>query len=70
MSVLVSDELGQDLLELAVVEDEYSVEALAAHGADEPLGERIRTRGPDWRLDDPDALRVERLVDAGAELVG
>src|ERR1019366_4753042 len=33
---------------------EHSVEALAAHGADEPLGQRIRTRGPDWRFADPD----------------
>ncbi len=56
MSVVVGDELGQDLLELPTVEDEYSVEALAAHGAGEPLGEPIRTRGPEWRLDDPGAL--------------
>ena len=67
MSVVVSDELGQDLLEQATVEDEHSVEALAAHGAGEPLGEPIRTRGPDWRLDDL-ASSEEHLVEAGREL--
>ena len=39
MSVVVGDELGQDLLEPATVEVEHSVEALAAHGAGEPLGQ-------------------------------
>jgi hypothetical protein len=39
MSVVVGDELGQDLLEPTAVEDEHSVEALAAHGAGEPLGQ-------------------------------
>ena len=41
---------------------------IAAHGADESLGQRIRTRGQDWRFADPDAFGVEHLVEAGREL--
>jgi hypothetical protein len=54
MSVVVIDEFAEDRFELAAMEDQYPVETLASCRADEPLGERVRTRGSDpylsgWR---------------------
>ena len=67
MSVVVGDELGHDLLEPATVEDEHSVEALAAHGAGEPLGEQI-ARGDRNGVLMILAPSEEHLVEAGREL--
>jgi hypothetical protein len=47
MSVVMPDEVDQDALELAPVEDQKTIEALSADGPYEPLGERIRTGRPD-----------------------
>ena len=49
MTVVVSEVLGQELLEMTTSEDEEPVSAqpvqtLPADGANEPLGERIRAR--------------------------
>ena len=49
-------------------EDEDAAEALPAHGADETLGDRVRSRRPSGRLDDPGGLGTEDLVEAGREL--
>ncbi len=40
MSVVVSDELVRDALELSELEDQQPVEAFPADGADEPLRKR------------------------------
>jgi len=40
VSVVVGDVLGQDAFEVATTEDQRSVEALTADGADEAFGER------------------------------
>jgi hypothetical protein len=66
--VVVSDVLGQDLLEMTSTENEDPVETLSADGAHEPLGEGVRPRGLSRGLDDADAFRAEHLVEAGREL--
>jgi hypothetical protein len=66
--VVVREVLGEDMLETTPTEDENSVEALPADAAHEPLGDRVRSRGPDRRPDDPDALGAEHVVEAGGEL--
>jgi hypothetical protein len=38
-----------------------------ADAAHEPLGDRVRSRGADRRLDDPSALCAEHVVEAGGE---
>ena len=53
-------------LEVASVEDQEPVEALGADGADEALGEGVRLRRPDRRLDDPDAFAGEDGVEVAA----
>jgi hypothetical protein len=47
MAVVMIDVGVQDALELATAGDEDPVQALAAHGADEALGERVGL----WSLD-------------------
>jgi len=46
----------RDALELATAGDADPVQALAAHGADEALGERVRLRSLDRYSDDLDRL--------------
>jgi hypothetical protein len=66
--VVVRHVLGEDLLEMTTTEDEESVETLSAGRAYESLGDRVRTWRSNGRLDDPDALSAEHLVEAGGEL--
>lgn len=54
MLVVVRDELKKNCLELTTMKHEQSVKALPAHGADEPLGERVCPRRGD-RGADPSA---------------
>ena len=68
MSVVVIDEFAEDRFELSTMERQHPVEALPSCRADEPLGERVRTRGPTRRANDPDAFGGEHLVEAGGEL--
>ena len=63
MTVVVGEVLDQDLLKMAATEDEEPVQALPADGADEALGEGVRPRGLNRRLDDPDALGAEHVVE-------
>jgi hypothetical protein len=53
---------AEHLLEVAAVDDQNPVEALAAEGADPSLGVRIRIRSSDRCPDDPHALAAEDLV--------
>ena len=48
MSVMVPDELDQDVLELAPMKDQKTVETLSADGPYEPLGESVCTGRSDW----------------------
>jgi len=68
MFVVMSDVLGQNLLEMASTEDEDPVETLSADGAHESFGERVRPRSSNRGLDDAGALGAKHLVEAGGEL--
>ena len=69
MFVVMSDVLGQNLLEMASTEDEDAVETLSADGAHESFGERVRPRSSNRGLDDEGALGAKHLVEAGGERV-
>jgi hypothetical protein len=65
----VREVLGEDLLEMTAIEDEEPVEALPADAADEALGKRVRPCFSRGRLDEPDALGMEDLIEVGGELL-
>ena len=50
--MIMRDPFGEDLSEVALVERDHPVEALAPYGADQPFTERIRLRRPHGRLQD------------------
>ena len=56
------------VFEVAVAEDEDSVETISAESADPALGVSVRVRRLDRRVDHPDALTPEDLVEGVAEL--
>jgi hypothetical protein len=64
----VVDVDAQDVVEVAAVEDQQPVEALAADGSDEPLGDGVCLRRPHRRLDDPNPVAVEHVVEGAAVL--
>ena len=66
--VVVLDVLAQDAFDVAAVEDQQPVQALGADGSDEPFGDGVRLRRSCRRLDDPDAVRAEHLVEGIAVL--
>ena len=66
--VVVLDEDAEHAFQMAPIQNQKPVETLAADGADEALGERIRLRRAHWRLDDRDALAGEDGVEAAREL--
>ena len=68
LAVVVADIGADDALELAAVEDEQPVEALATDAADPALHVRVRVRRPNWGSDDPDALITEERVEPVGEL--
>ena len=68
MIVVVSDVLGQYVLKMSSSEDQESIGAFSADGADESLGERVSSRCSNGRLNDPDPLGAEHLVETRREL--
>jgi hypothetical protein len=58
----------EDALQLAAVEDQDPVEALAPCAADPALDVRVRVRRPDWCSDHPDPVAIEDCVESAAEL--
>jgi len=68
LAVVMGSELPKDSLEVTSAEDQHVVEALAASRLYPPLGERVRLRGLDRGLDDPDAFGPEDLVEGTAVL--
>ena len=68
MPVVMEDVLGQDLLEVPATEDEKPVQALAAYRANKALRHRIRPWGSHRRLQYPDAVGTEHVVEADSEL--
>jgi hypothetical protein len=65
---VVRDVRPEHSLEVPTTVDQDVVEALAAHGPHEPLGECVRPRCADRRSNDPDALRAEHRIEGSAEL--
>jgi hypothetical protein len=65
---VVVDVDTEDALELATVDDQDPVEALAPDRPDVALGVGVRLRRPDRRLDDCDPLAAEDLVERAVEL--
>ncbi|MCW2862478.1 MAG: hypothetical protein JWP48_4186 [Actinoallomurus sp.] len=53
MLVVVPFVLGEYATQVAFAVDEKPVGAFAPHGPDPALGDRVRPRSPDRRLDDP-----------------
>jgi hypothetical protein len=68
MRVVVLDVGWEDSFEVAVVEDQEPVEALAADAADPALGEDVRAGCANGCADDPDRFGAEHLVEGGGEL--
>jgi hypothetical protein len=68
MGVVVVLVLGQDLDELALVEDQHPVQALAADGADPPLGVGVTLRCTGRATQDCDAGIGEHSIEARGEL--
>jgi hypothetical protein len=61
--VVVLDVAGDEAFELAVVPDDGAIEELSTDRSDPPLGERVRYRRSDWRLEDLEAFGSEDLVE-------
>jgi hypothetical protein len=66
--VVMLDEFGENAFEVTFATDEQPVEALGSCGANKPLGERVRSRCSDWRLDDPGPARSHHLIEGTDEL--
>jgi len=66
--VVVTDVFPKHSSEVAMAHDEYPVEAFVAYRPHPAFGVGIGPRRSDWRLDHPNALGAEHLVEAGGEL--
>ncbi len=66
--VVVIYVLAEQGLDVAPVDNQHPIEALAPDRADAALCEAVGTRGTDRRADDPDASGTEDLVEAAREL--
>ena len=60
---VMADVGPEHTLEVPRTVDQDVVQAFSPYGPHEPLGERVRPRRPDRRSDDPDALRLNHLVE-------
>ena len=65
MRVVVVREHAKYALGVSTIHDQEPIEALRADGADEALGDRVRS---DWCLDDLSALAGEDGVEVAREL--
>jgi hypothetical protein len=65
--VVVGDVLAQNSLELFARNDQNAVETFTPDAADPSLRARLRPRRGDRRLDQPESLRPEDLVECGRE---
>jgi hypothetical protein len=68
MAVVVTGELAKNALDLASIEDKWAIEALAANGPDELLGEGVCTGRRDGSANDPHAVGAKHFIEAGGEL--
>ena len=67
--VVVRHELGEDPLQVRLVEDQEPIEAFPANRSHEPLGHRIRLRGPKRRPDNLDPLTGKHFVEGPCEFL-
>jgi hypothetical protein len=63
LGVVVSRMGSKDALQVAATENEHPVKASGPDHSHPPFGERVRLRGPDWRLDDVHSFEAEDLVE-------
>lgn len=68
MAVDVIDILGQHLLQVTLIHDEYPIQTLATHTANPSLTDRVRPRSLDRAPHDVDADRREHRIERGREL--
>ncbi|XHU07925.1 hypothetical protein RPX00_45015 [Amycolatopsis sp. WGS_07] len=68
MVVEVIDILGQHLLQVTLVHDEYPIHTLATHTACPSISDRVRPRSSDRAPQDVDADRREHRIERGREL--
>jgi hypothetical protein len=61
--VVVPFVLGQYTTQVAFAVDEEPVGAFASHGPDPPLGDRVRPRSPDRRLDNSHTESDEHFIE-------
>src|SRR5450755_1725071 len=67
VSVVVRHVFGKYSLEIAVPEDQHSIETLTAHRTGEAFGEGFGPWSPDRGPNDPDALRLKDLIETRGE---
>ena len=67
LSVVVADVVPKYSFEMSMAHNENPVEAFSANRPHPAFRERISLRRSDRRLDHPDALGAEYLVEAGGE---
>jgi hypothetical protein len=68
MTVIVLDVLTQDQPQVPLAGYQHPVQALAPGAGNPPLRDRVRTRHPDRRPDDPHVGSGEHRVKGGGEL--
>ncbi len=68
LGVVVIDINTKDVFEVAPVEDQEPVETLRADRSHEAFRDRVRLWRAHWRLDDPDALASEDVVERAGVL--
>jgi hypothetical protein len=59
---------AEDVFEVTATDNQDSVEAVGAEGADPALGMGVRVRRPDWGTDHLDGLAPEDLIEGMAEV--
>jgi hypothetical protein len=64
MAVVMINELHEDALEMASVDNEQPIEALGPNRSHKSLRNAIRLRDLNWPADAADAFGAEHLVDA------
>jgi hypothetical protein len=66
--VVMLGELFEHAFEMTLVSDEQPVETFPTRGANESLGERVRTRRANRCLDDPSTDRLDDFIEGPDEL--
>ena len=62
--VVVRHSLGQHVPKMSLIERDHEVQTLAPDCPDQAFAMGIRLRSPNWPFENPQAHRLQRLVDA------